>query len=546
MPEVRGSKKDQLPMPWKPLPFPLPVVPPRFTPQTAAARNRKLAQQLYAQFFSWPIERSVRILETTPPEVWECEGQRRALHVFHEAAERVPAYKDFLKKHKVNHEKVRTIKDFQTVPIMDKKNYLRRYSLDELCWDGVLSTTQLTSVSSGSTGEPFFWPRGSLLELEITYLFELLLDFFDLRRKPTLFINAFAMGMYVGGPFTLNAMLRIAQKGGIVEIVTPGYALEEILRVTPVLGRQFKQVILASYPPFAKTIIDEGRRRGIDWRRLNVRFLLAGEGFNETWRDYVCELSGRIDPVTDFLDLYGTADAAVLGFETPLSIRLRRVVSQITHGAKEVFGEERLPALLQYMPTLRYFEQSQRELFFTTGSTGIPLVRYDIHDYGGTVPYKEFTGRADANGWARFARGRNWRIPFVYLFGRSDFTAILYGANVYPENIKAALEDRRVRRFFTGRFTMWTETDRFQDQFLLVNIECADGVRPASRLRRDVRKVIVETLLNVNSEYRVVARAIGRKTRPKVRLLPKGDPRYFAGGIKHRWNKKKQSQQLSE
>ncbi|TSC72164.1 MAG: hypothetical protein G01um101438_667 [Parcubacteria group bacterium Gr01-1014_38] len=65
-------------MPDRPLPFPLPVVPPRFTPQTAAAQNRKLAQQLYAQFFSWPIERSRKILETTPPDVWEREGLSRS------------------------------------------------------------------------------------------------------------------------------------------------------------------------------------------------------------------------------------------------------------------------------------------------------------------------------------------------------------------------------------------------------------------------------------------------------------------------------------
>jgi hypothetical protein len=99
-------------MAYSALPFPLPVVPPRFTPLTAAAQNRKLAAKLYADFFAWPIERSRRILETTPPEVWEREGQKRALQIFHATAERVPAYKDFLKKHKINHEKVRTIADF--------------------------------------------------------------------------------------------------------------------------------------------------------------------------------------------------------------------------------------------------------------------------------------------------------------------------------------------------------------------------------------------------------------------------------------------------
>lgn len=58
------------------LPFPLPVVPPRFTPLTTAAQNRRLASKLYSDFFAWPIEKSRKILETTPAEVWEREGQQ--------------------------------------------------------------------------------------------------------------------------------------------------------------------------------------------------------------------------------------------------------------------------------------------------------------------------------------------------------------------------------------------------------------------------------------------------------------------------------------
>ena len=46
---------------YRALPFPLPVVPPKFTPENVGAQNRRLASKLYAQFFAWPIERSVRI-----------------------------------------------------------------------------------------------------------------------------------------------------------------------------------------------------------------------------------------------------------------------------------------------------------------------------------------------------------------------------------------------------------------------------------------------------------------------------------------------------
>jgi phenylacetate-CoA ligase len=31
-------------------------------------------------------------------------------------------------------------------------------------------------------------------------------------------------------------------------------------------------------------------------------------------------------------------------------------------------------------------------------------------------------------------------LPFVYLFGRADFTVSYFGANIYPENVSVGLE----------------------------------------------------------------------------------------------------------
>ena len=42
---------------------------------------------------------------------WHKIGEKRALSLFHEAAERVPAYKDFLHEHKIHHADVKTIKE---------------------------------------------------------------------------------------------------------------------------------------------------------------------------------------------------------------------------------------------------------------------------------------------------------------------------------------------------------------------------------------------------------------------------------------------------
>ena len=284
-------------------PFPLPAVPPKNQSGSWYPATSSLSQLLYKEFFSFNGQEEAAKIAKVPATEWEERGQRQAVRVFHEAAERVPAYKNFLKEHKVDHIKIKNFLDFTKLPSINKENYLKKYPLQELSWDGNLHAAQMIAVSSGSSGKPFFWPRGPITELETTYLFEqILCNFFGASSKSTLFVNAFAMGMYVGGPLTLNAVLRIAQKGYPITIVTPGYALEEILRVVAELGPQHEQVIMASYPPFAKDIIDEGIERGINWGKLNMKFLLAGEGYNESWRDHIAELSNS-NLVRDFVNI---------------------------------------------------------------------------------------------------------------------------------------------------------------------------------------------------------------------------------------------------
>ncbi len=530
-------------MVYKPNPFPLPAVPPEFKAASIAEQNRTLAAGLYRDFFKFNFDDASQQLEVATSADWERQGVAKALAVFHAAAERVPAYKDFLKREKINHKKIKTLGDFQNVPVVNKENYLLRYSLQELSWDGFLHTSQVISVSSGSTGNPFFWPRGAIVEIDTAYQFEVTLgQFFNTKKTSTLFVNAFAMGMYVGGPITLNSVLRVAQKGHQIVIVTPGYSLEEIRRIVHELGPQYEQVVIGSYPPFAKDIIDDGIQNGISWKNLNTKFWLAGEGYSESWRDYIAELAGA-STVTDVMNVYGTADSAMLGHETPTSIAIRRVFDQNNGVRREIFADERLPSLVQYYPSLRYFEVIDQDRLIFTASSGIPLVRYDIGDRGGIFTYDEAEMRLNELGTdigtelRRYRSSQNsWRLPFVYVFGRSDSTTVFYGANIYPENIKIALETSPNREEVTGKFTMLTEEDTKHDQQLVLNIECGRGTKVSKGLARSLEDHIVTKLLEFNSEYGVVHNSRGKKSTPDVRLHLCGDNKYFGdNGVKHKW-----------
>jgi phenylacetate-CoA ligase len=85
--------------------------------------------------------------------------EQQALALFQSVAAGVPAYRDFLAEHDVDPAAVREMADFRALPLLTKANYLRRHSLTRLCRDGELSGCDMIAVSSGSTGEPTFWPR---------------------------------------------------------------------------------------------------------------------------------------------------------------------------------------------------------------------------------------------------------------------------------------------------------------------------------------------------------------------------------------------------
>lgn len=464
------------------------------------------------------------------------------LRLFHEAAERVPAYADYLKTAGIHAADVTSIEDFKRVPYVDKKNYLTKYPLRDLCWDGTLEHSQIISVSSGSTGEPFFWPRGAAQDAEGAILHERIYrQIFDAEELSTLVVVCFSMGTWIAGSYTTASTLGAIQNGLKINLVTPGIEKEEAVKAVKHLGSQYDQVIIVGYPPFTKDILDEGRRQGVKWSKLNVKFMWAGEAFSEEWRDYVLHQVGSKDPYCGGLNIYGSADAAMLGHETPASILLRRILNRRPALRSKIFNTEILPSIMQYDPMSRYFETQNGELIFSAYS-GIPLLRYNIHDMGGILSYEEgvaLAGPAFQEGLVKHhIDSAQWEMPFIYLNGRKDFTATIYAVNIYPENIKAALVDPKMRGWVTGKFTMATRNKTDMDQYFEVNIELAKGIHPEADYVSIASKTLVAKLKKLNGEFRKLHSAVGVKAEPVVNLIEFGNKDHFANGVKHRWVKR--------
>ena len=488
----------------------------------------------------------MKLLSEKKSDFWVAEGRKRSLALFHEAAQRVPAYKDFLKKHKVDPEKIKTWEDFKSVPCIDKKNYLKQYSFERLCWNDALKDPMVFTSTSGSTGDPIYFCRKHELDWQSSIVHEIFLrNSSHGIRKPTLVIVGFGMGVWIGGLITYKAFEIAGHRGGYpISIITPGINKKEIFRALKILAPQYTQTIIAGYSPFIKDIIDESEGEGIDFKKLKIRFLFAAEPFTEKFRDYIAEKTGIKNIYTDTLNVYGSADIGTMAYETTVSILIKRLALKNKRLFNDLFSHaSKVPTLAQFNPLHIDFEEANGEVLLT-GNSAIPLVRYAIGDHGGVLSFndvKKKLKKYDINleKEARKVGIKNIdQLPFIYIYERNDNATTLYGLLIYPEFIREALLDASLVKSVTGKFSMETKFDKKQNQFLEINLELRKEKKAPPTLKKAAERIIFDTLRASSSEFKELSDYVGRRARPKIIFWPAEHPIHFKPGIKQKWTKK--------
>jgi len=489
-----------------------------------------------------------KALKRKPEKYWIGRGEKMALQLFGQMAERVPAYKDFLGKNNFNPRSVKKLEDFKNVPKIDKDNYLRAYPLDQLCWDGNFTGQPwVISSTSGSTGEPFYFPRSALQDEYYAVTAEVYLrENFQIHKKSTLYVDAFAMGAWIGGVFTYEAVNRVAKKGYPLSIITPGINKAEVISSIVRLGHNFDQVIIGCYPPILKDIIDLGIEEGLDWAKYNLGIVFSAEGFSEDFRDYIIQKASLSNVFTSTLNHYGTVDLGTMSHETPLSIMMRRQAVSKPELFHDLFnGNKKQPTFTQYVPEMFYFEEEDGQLL-CSGYSGLPLVRYDLKDLGGVVTLAEAEKIYKQHGTDLHKESKiagiaehTLKLPFVYLSERKDFSITLIGGNIYPEEIRKALLDPRLHDSITGKFAMEITNNKKMDNKLVVHVELRKDVKSSSDIRKVITQSIVDVLLRENSEYLSNYSVYGRKLWPQIKLWPNEHSLHFSGRGKQKWVVKK-------
>ena len=424
---------------------------------------------------------------------------------------------------------------------MDKASYIYAYPLAERCLGGSLKSSDRVAVSSGSTGQPTFWPRSIADELDVAVRFEQVFkDSFHAHERTTLTVVCFALGNWVGGLYTTSCCWHLTSKGYPLMVATPGNNKAEIFRVIQALAPHFEQTVLLGYPPFVKDVIDSGIAEGIDWATYNPKLIFAGEVFSEEWRSLVLKRIGSTSPCYDSASLYGTADGGVLGNETPLSIAIRRWFSVHPEAARNLFGESRLPTLVQYDPASRFFELHDDTLV-VSGENSVPLLRYHIADKGGLVSFEDMWAFLNNHGVHSLAElgldnsSQTRSLPFVFVFGRADFTVSYYGANIYPENVTVGLEQPEFTSWISGKFVLETRETDNSDKYLHIAVELLPAIQGTIKLSEKIAESVKTQLLRLNSEFANYTPA--ERQLPQITLYSFADSDYFPVGVKHRYTR---------
>ncbi len=436
-------------------------------------------------------------------------GRLRAERAAWRATRNVPAYGRFLADAAVDVDSLFPLGILEHLPETDKRSYVDRFGLLERCVGGQVPFPGTTiDESSGSTGTPYNWIRGSRERL-VAHRNIGFFARYAFGTAPLVTINAFSMGAWAAGFNMSLGMMR----HGIVKSTGPD--LDKILSTLRYLGPGYRYLI-SGYPPFLKHLLDEGDRVDFPWADYRLNALVGGEGMSEELRDH---LLGRFESVYSG---YGATDIEIgMAGESPVSIAVRRLARARPELRQALFGtDSRLPMVFQYNPLIHYLEVNPAgEVVCTVSRLDLlsPRIRYNVHDRGGIVAYRavartlasfgydieelhaapEVAGPRGPLPWARPIP-----LPFVWIHGRSDATISVMGANIYPEDIEVVLyRDPDVARRLHS-FLLSVIADAQGTPRPCVTLELVDpaGVDDAWRAR--TADLLRDGLVALNIDYR--------------------------------------------
>jgi len=479
-------------------------------------------------------------------------GPRAAAATVVDAYERVPAYRRFLDERGglPPRRRGQSAADWlATVPTTSKAGYIDASSMLDRCWDRRLPVRGVEiDESAGSSGAPYQWVRSTDELREVHRTLELLAGYI-LDRGPRadpdrqlVTINAFSMGAWATGT---NVSAALKRKGVLKSC---GPDVPKILAVLTLFGPA-PRYVLCGYPPFLETVADAARVAGLDLAGYDITGFVGGEGMSEGLRDRLRHHYSEV------WSAYGASDLDIgVAAETPLTVWLRRCAVADPALAHALFGSTaRVPMCFQYDPATYHLETVEGPYGTELAATVLrptlsPRLRYTVGDAGGVVPLARALAVAAAHGHTPDgddgvdpAWGRPLDLPIVFVHGRADSTVSYMGANLYPEDVGAGVDDARGRAagvgVTPGAYCLELVDDDDPRPCVHVELERTEPDADLTAATEVLAGAIRDRLARDSADYRAALTEDPRAGRLEVRLHPAGTGPFAgsSGRIKRRY-----------
>jgi len=461
----------------------------------------------------WPATHKLLLVPGIEPLRWRL-GRRRAHRTFERSARLVPAYGRFLAEHGA----AATLpaggdRDaaFAALPVMDKANYITRYSIADRCVHGRLPRRGVVvDESSGSSGRPTSWVRGPV---ERRASRELLQVGFSRSAagltRPPFVINAFSLGAWATG-MNVSASLT-----GLTVLKSCGPDRDKIIHTMQEFGPDFTYVI-TSYPPFLKGLLDDDR---LDWSAYDVICAFGGEGISEGMRDHLLKKARSV------IGAYGASDLEInIAIETEFTIALRRAVAadpQLSAALTRQAQYGVLPNIFQFNPYGYLIETNEvGELVITINRPQNinPRIRYNIHDRGHVLRMGELLPVLRRFGLRHVINEKALDLPLLLHYGRSDLSVDYNGAVVPPDGLRDVVTSDPELMERVENHRLISSEDADGDRQLHLALQLRDGAAiadPEAAARR-----VFAALRRSNGDFHNAIRTCAAGTEPTLGFYP--------------------------
>jgi len=464
---------------------------------------------------AWDLFR-FRFMLGASDEKLQQEGQLRALTAFHNAYERVPAYKQYVDARSSN-----LPQNFAEIPQTSKKEYIQTARSDkDLHLDGKLPETGQIDSTTGTTGEPVIWMR-SARELEMTKRLMAFAKRAKFGNENIVVINTFALGLWATGVTLAGA----GPEDGLTANVgmSPDYVEKTLSLVKKIaLNHPDRAIVLCGYPPnirkIAEALYNDAQLKPlIISKKLPLHAIVGGEGMTEDLRKDIFAKGFRT-----VYSSYGASDLDInIGFETDTEIAIRQACLENPGLANELYSGGPPPMVFHYDPLHYYIETTDDgKLLFTCcrKERSSPRIRYNLQDSGKVMLCKDVVSLLKKYGYEITPRTN---LPFLFVHGREG-TVNYGGAKIHYEHLDEALRAIDTKGLVNpDRFALYKPRATDQLEFWL-EAKSADAYNLLVANIHEIRKKLIGKIRERNTEFNKVLE-INAVLAPEVRVFKPGE-----------------------